>query len=245
MGSITPDLGLHVLDLYRKGLIETHPQSNSNAAVGSTNNSGSSARENDMQPQCELLINTGASNGPMLTVVKLHESLIQFKPSENYKMTSISFDKGILKLPHLIIDDSTESSLLNVMAFKHLHIGLEDVVTSYVCFMGELIESPADLQLLHSKKIIHMAVGSDQAAADLLNSLTKEVTHDPKGKIQEVREMVKKYSGKNWNRWLADLLHLHFETPWKTLAAVAAVLLLVLTVVQTLYAVLSYHHSSK
>ncbi|KAH7670292.1 hypothetical protein IHE45_10G016200 [Dioscorea alata] len=241
-----PDMGLHVLDLYRKGLIETHIQSNSNAAVASTNYSCSSAQENDKQPQqCELLINTEASNGPMLTAVKLHESLIQFKPSGSKKMTSISFDKGTLKLPCLIIDDATESALLNVMAFEHLHVGLEDVVSSYVCFMGELIESVADLQLLRSKKIIHMAVESDQAATNLLNSLSKEVTHDPKGHMETVRNKVKEYCRKKWRRWLANLLDLYFDTPWKTLSVIAAMVLLVLTFVQTFYSVFSYQHPSK
>ncbi|XP_039118364.1 UPF0481 protein At3g47200-like [Dioscorea cayenensis subsp. rotundata] len=248
----TPDqLGLHVLDLYRKGLIAT--QTDPSAAPAFTNNTSISiAQENRAQPpQSAANIYPVESDNdvPMLSAMKLHQSGVKFVKASNEinnkKITGITFEKGILKLPYFIIDDATESTLLNLMAFEHLHVGLQDEVTSYVCFMDELIDSADDVHLLRSKKIIHMAVGSDQAAADLLNSLTKEVTHDPKGKIQEVREMVKKYSGKNWNRWLADLLHLHFETPWKTLAAVAAVLLLVLTVVQTLYAVLSYHHSSK
>ncbi|KAH7663959.1 hypothetical protein IHE45_14G089900 [Dioscorea alata] len=222
MHNSTPDqLGLHVLDLYRKGLIDTQPQ------------------------QCELPINTRASNGPMLTAVKLHESLIQFELSESKKMTSISFDKGILKLPHLIIDDATEFALLNVMTFEHLHVGLEDVVSLYVCFMGKLIESVADLQLLRSKKIIHMAVESDQAATNLLNSLSKEVIHDPKDHMETVRNKVKKYSRKKWRRWLANLLDLYFDTPWKTLSVIAAVVLLVLTFVQAFYEVFSYHHPLK
>ncbi|KAH7663960.1 HP0062-like domain-containing protein [Dioscorea alata] len=237
MLNTTPDqLGLHVLDLYRKGLIGA--QTKPSAAATFINICISSAQENITQPP-------QSANVQMLNAMKLYQSHVRFVPSEEKKITCISFEKGILKLPYFIVDDATESTFLNLMAFEHLHVGLEDEVTSYVCFMDELIDSADDVQLLRSKKIIHTAVGSDQAAADLLNSLTKEVTHDPKGKIQEVREAVKKYSGKNLNRWLADLLHLYFETPWKTLAAVAAVLLLVLTIVQTLYAVLSYHHPSK
>ena len=181
----------------------------------------------------------------MLNAVKLRESHVQFEPSGNNKMTSISFDNGILKLPHLIIDDGTASALLNVMAFEHLHVGLEDVVTSYVCFMDELIDSADDLHLLRSKNIITMALGSNQAAADLLNSLTKEVTHEPKGPTEVVRQKVKNYSGRTLNRWLANLMDIYFDTPWKTLSVIAAVVLLVLTLVQTFYAVVGYHHPLK
>ncbi|KAM0947163.1 hypothetical protein DsansV1_C08g0083221 [Dioscorea sansibarensis] len=131
------------------------------------------------------------------------------------------------------------------LAVTRRHVGIKDVVTSYGCFMDELIDSATDLHLLGSKKIITMAIGSDKAAAELLNGLTKEVIHDPAGDIGAVRKKVKHYSTHKWNRWRANLMHLYLDTPWKTLGPIAAVVLLVFTIVQTFYLVFSYHHPLK
>nr|BAJ84999.1 predicted protein [Hordeum vulgare subsp. vulgare] len=53
---------------------------------------------------------------------------------------------------------------------------------------------------------------------------------------------VKEYCGRSWNRHRAVLAHDYFSNPWTSMSAAAAVLLLVLTVVQTVYTVLPYYH---
>lgn len=130
------------------------------------------------------------------------------------------------------------------MAFEHLHVSLQNEVTSYVCLLDELSDSADDVHLLSSNKIIRNAVGSDQAAANLLNSLTKEAIHDHTSTIPDIRKKVKFYSDGKWNKWLATLKQIYFDTPWKTLGVIAAVVLLLFTFVQTFYAVFGYHHPS-
>ncbi|KAH7663963.1 hypothetical protein IHE45_14G090300 [Dioscorea alata] len=175
------------------------------------------------------------------TARKLHESGVKFRTFDIGKIKDISFKSGTLKLPPLTIDDSTESTLLNLMAFEHLHVGVEKEVTSYVCFLDELSDSADDVHLLCSNKIINNAVGSDQAAADLLNSLTKEVIHDPTSTLADIRKTVKAYSDHKLNRWRANLMQIYFDTPWKTLGVIIAVVVLVFTFVQTFYTVFGYH----
>ncbi|XP_047095399.1 UPF0481 protein At3g47200-like [Lolium rigidum] len=53
---------------------------------------------------------------------------------------------------------------------------------------------------------------------------------------------VREYCGRSWNRHRAVLAHDYFSNPWTSMSAAAAVLLLVLTVVQTVYTVLPYYH---
>uniref|UniRef100_A0A453RNM7 Uncharacterized protein n=1 Tax=Aegilops tauschii subsp. strangulata TaxID=200361 RepID=A0A453RNM7_AEGTS len=53
---------------------------------------------------------------------------------------------------------------------------------------------------------------------------------------------VRGYCGRSWNRHRAVLAHDYFSNPWTSMSAAAAVLLLVLTVVQTVYTVLPYYH---
>ncbi|KQJ99175.1 hypothetical protein BRADI_3g41570v3 [Brachypodium distachyon] len=54
---------------------------------------------------------------------------------------------------------------------------------------------------------------------------------------------VREHCGRSWNRHRAVLAHDYFSNPWTSMSAAAAVLLLVLTVVQTVYTVLPYYDS--
>ncbi|KAH7663961.1 hypothetical protein IHE45_14G090100 [Dioscorea alata] len=240
----TSTLGLHILDLYRKGMIKTSiddssksPQNKNEELVLISNSRGKGTDLDDHINKTATI----KGDASMPTAMKLHESGVRFKKSSTNKINDICFDKGIFKLPHLIIDDSTESIFLNLMAFEHLHVGLDDEITSYVCFMDELSDSATDVHRLCSDDIIHNAVGSDQAAAEIINSLTKEVIHDPTRKFGEIRTKVKEYSERRFNKWLASLVHIYFQTPWTTIGLIAAVVLLILTFVQTFYAVVAYH----
>jgi hypothetical protein len=60
------------------------------------------------------------------------------------------------------------------------------------------------------------------------------------GLASEVRD----YCGRSWNRHRAVLVHDYLSNPWTSMSAAAAVLLLVLTVVQTVYTVLPYYNTN-
>ncbi|KAM0947168.1 hypothetical protein DsansV1_C08g0083271 [Dioscorea sansibarensis] len=228
-------LGLHVLDLYRKGMI--------------------SKRIPFPKLHISQKLSEAFLHAPRkLTAVELHEAGVHFEPSKGNKVNDINFDKGILNLPHFVIDGSTESTLLSLMAFEHLHADLEDIVTSNVCFFGELIHSASDVQLLVSKNIISLADVSEEDAAKILNRLTKEVAHDPTWQLTLIRVKVFRYRTRMRGRvnrllktrvkkWFSILMNLHFNNPWSTIAIIAAAVGLVLTFIQTYYAIISYKHA--
>ena len=84
-------------------------------------------------------------------------------------------------------------------------------------------------------------MGSDKAAAKLFNSLSKDVALLPNSNLDKVQRMVNVYCQKPWNMWRANLLHTYFRSPWALLSLAAAIFLLVVTVMQTVYTVLQYY----
>ncbi|CAL9131556.1 unnamed protein product [Musa acuminata var. zebrina] len=127
------------------------------------------------------------------SAVELHEAGIRFKTSESDSLLDIWFDNGVLSLPKLTVDDNTKYMFLNLMAFERLHVRAGNDVTSFVCFMDHIIDSAKDINLLHYKGIILNAVGSDEAAAELFNRLTKDVVLDPSSSLGKVQNDVKNY----------------------------------------------------
>ncbi|URD83332.1 Pentatricopeptide repeat-containing protein [Musa troglodytarum] len=188
----------------------------------------------------------GTENSPIVSIIRsaseLREAGIRFKKSTSDSLLDIQFNQGVLSLPNLTVDDNTEYMFLNLMAFECLNVGTGNEVTSYVVFMDSIIDSAKDVSLLQSKDIIQNAFGSDDAAAELFNRLSKDVVIHPQGIHGVVYRAVKEYFGKRRNRWLANLKHTHFSSPWSLLSLLAAILLLVLTVLQTIYTLLQFYH---
>jgi hypothetical protein len=99
----------------------------------------------------------------ILSAVELYEAGIRFKKSARDSLHDIRFRHGVLSMPAVSIDDSTEYMLLNMMAFEKLHVGAGNDVTAYVFFMDTIIHSAKDVALLSRWGIIQNTfVGTEE-----------------------------------------------------------------------------------
>ncbi|KAF3325511.1 hypothetical protein FCM35_KLT10582 [Carex littledalei] len=171
--------------------------------------------------------------------VDLRASGVHFRiRNESTSLMDINFDPktGRLYLPVLSVHDGTEHLLLNMVAYEQIHVGVGNEITSYAMFMDALIDTADD-----KKKIISNSLGSHKDVAELFNRLPKEAAHDPNDALNMVRYDLSEFHENKGNRWLANLRHQYLHNPWKVLSIVAALLVILLTFIQTLYSVLSFH----
>ncbi|KAH7860183.1 hypothetical protein Vadar_010275 [Vaccinium darrowii] len=217
---------VHLLDLYRKSLLWEDPRKKE-----------SSKQQIPWNGKCH------EGGGQIIrSAVELYEAGIRFKKSKSRSLIDISFEDGVLRLPHIVVDDTTESMFLNLIAFERFHVGAGNEVTSYIFFMDNIIDSPMDVNHLHVRGIIQNAMGSDKAVAKLFNSISKDVTLDPDSSLDVVYESVNKYCKKRYHKWRANLCHTYFRNPWAMLSVIAAVFLFALTTLQTFYTIYSTYH---
>ena len=144
---------------------------------------------------------------------------------------------GYLWLPPLVVDDSTRPKFLNLIAYE-MCLDLENNfgVTSYVSFLDSLIDEPNDVKMLRKARILHNFLGSDEEEAQLFNEIGTDLV--PNNEIySDVRSKIQKHYSNKWITWIAQFFHDHFSSPWTFIAFVGALLALVLTVIQTKYAV--------
>ncbi|KAH7844634.1 hypothetical protein Vadar_030116 [Vaccinium darrowii] len=170
---------------------------------------------------------------------------IHFEPSKTYQLTDIEFKptwtSGILKLPRIIIDDTTKAMLLNLAAFEACPDNTNDLgVTSYICFMDSIIDQEEDVKLLRSKGILMNYLGSDKQVADLFNDITTELAPSPHAYVQ-VKTCIENHHKSSWKPWIAEWHHTYFRSPWTGIAVAAAILAITLAVVQTLLAAYQTH----
>ncbi|MCL7027180.1 hypothetical protein MKW94_012510 [Papaver nudicaule] len=233
---------LHVLDLYRKSLLSNNlpkdsPSPVHNKAKGPATIFGHTTSTDQKNST------NGGSEDIIRSAMNLHESGIKFeKSTETCNLNDIWFKGHTLRLPVVVIDDTTESTLLNLMAFERFHVGTGNEITSYVCFMDNIIDSSDDVKILRSSGVLHNSIGSNKAVAKLFNDMTKDVTPDPESRLEKiVQKQLDEYCRSQWNEWRANLSHTYFKNPWALLSLLAAVLLLALTITQTFYAIYPYY----
>lgn len=170
---------------------------------------------------------------------ELSEAGIRFKESET-KM-SIDFRNGVLRIPMVWVYDGTEKTFLNLMAFERLHVSAGHDVTDYLIFMDRIISSERDVALLRSKGLVKIGLGSDREVAEMFNTISKGTVMSPFCSLLDVQREMNKHYRKPWNRWRATFEHTYLRNPFVFISLLAAVILVVGTVLQVVYAVVSYY----
>ncbi|WKA02806.1 hypothetical protein VitviT2T_020960 [Vitis vinifera] len=85
-------------------------------------------------------------------------------------------------------------------------------VTSYICFLYDLIDHADDVKELRSKHILHNLLGSDDDVAKIFNEISNDLVNPEAYK--DVKDCIQKHYDKRVNTWTAQALHNHFRSPW-------------------------------
>ena len=85
------------------------------------------------------------------SAMQLNEAGIQFKQNKSGSIKDITFKRGTLKFLKIVVDDTTKSMFLNLIAFERFYVGVGNEITSYIFFMDNLIDTAKDVSLLHSR----------------------------------------------------------------------------------------------
>jgi len=184
------------------------------------------------------------------SAVELDEAGISFQKSRTRKFGDVSFNRGVLRLPVMVLDETTEYMFHNLTAFERLNIEVGKEVTLFLLFICSIINSPQDVSILCQSGILINAYGSYEDLAKLFNSLPKEIPVDYRlgfgdmmSDIDFTRMMsdIDDFCKKPWNKWRANLIQTYFRNPWSIVSLVAAIFLFSLTIIQTIYTVNQFY----
>ncbi|PIN22676.1 hypothetical protein CDL12_04621 [Handroanthus impetiginosus] len=147
---------------------------------------------------------------------ELQQAGVKFcRAKGNCWFDAVFAENGVLTLPRLVVDDLTETFFWNLIAFEHCGI-------------------------------IKNELGESKAVAELFNNLYKEVvTETDEFYFAEVCDNLNAYSSDSfhefkakWFRWRRIAKRDYFGTPWSVISLLAASVLLILTVIQTVWSIL-------
>ncbi|KAG8658472.1 hypothetical protein MANES_03G150600v8 [Manihot esculenta] len=171
---------------------------------------------------------------------ELKDAGIKFKSAvERNNLFDINFVNSTIKIPKIRIGDKTECLLRNLIVYEQLTSSTSPkYFTDYMRFMDCLIDSAKDVELLCCQGIIDNWKGDDESIAILFNKLGEHVFCE-RALYADIVNNVNEHCKKRSNLWMAKLRHDYFQSPWSFISVLAAIMLLLLSLTQTVYSVLS------
>ncbi|CAN6681936.1 unnamed protein product [Malus baccata var. baccata] len=172
-------------------------------------------------------------------VTELHQAGVKFKEGKDSRLIDIKFSSGILgicgilEIPKLRVDDTTDLTLRNLLAFEQCHHRGKDYLANYVFLMKRLVKTQDDVQLLVEKGIIDNWLVDTQKVSTLLRDLGTGMIVD-NNHYETLLEELTNHREKHWPKWMVILKQNYFNSPWSTISVAAAVFLLILTLLQTM-----------
>ncbi|XP_027165556.1 UPF0481 protein At3g47200-like [Coffea eugenioides] len=166
---------------------------------------------------------------------------VEFVDSGKGPWLEITWDNGVVKIPRFMVHVDTERLLRNLIRYEQHytrhHKGTREHINDYAIFMGSLINSARDVEVLRHTKIIINKLNDDQAVSTMFRRVSGGIYPGKGFCYAGVFNEVEKYAKSPWHIWWTKLRRTYFNTPWSPISFVAAVVALILTFLQTLYAI--------
>lgn len=166
----------------------------------------------------------------------LKESGIKFKMGDGDGFLDIKFRDGVIEIPPLKVEETTNPLFLNLVAFEQCYRHCNSYFAGYTYFMDCLIDTAKDAQILSQNGIIDRWLDSNEDVANLFNKLGREViVYDYDFYLLSVCNEINQYHRTHWNVWRATLRRNYLNNPWAIISVTAAGVLLLLTFIQTFF----------
>ncbi|KAK4580917.1 hypothetical protein RGQ29_024537 [Quercus rubra] len=119
---------------------------------------------------------------------------------------------GFLRLPPIIVDDSTRPKFFNLIAYEMCPDFNNDYgVFSYISFLDSLIDEANDVKELRKAGILYC----DEEVTQLFNEIGTDLVPNM---YSDVRSRIQKYYKNKVKTWISQAIHNHFSSPWTILA---------------------------
>ncbi|XP_037451486.1 putative UPF0481 protein At3g02645 [Triticum dicoccoides] len=168
------------------------------------------------------------------SVAQLAACGVRFMPAPE-GMAGIGFDAATatLTLPVLHLDSNTEVILRNLVAYETVAVRGPLVLARYTELMNGIIDTPKDVKILRECGIIFNAMKSDKEAADMWNGMCRAVRPSKVPLLDGVIRDVNAHRNRRAAVKARRFLKRYVFRSWRLLTLLAAVVLLLMTALQT------------
>ncbi|KAL5766655.1 hypothetical protein ACOSP7_017272 [Xanthoceras sorbifolium] len=173
------------------------------------------------------------------SITELHQAGIKFKVDSAKHLLDIRFNNGTLEISKLTIGVVTKRLFRNLQIFERLHCDT-NYVNEYVSFLNGLVNTPKDAEILIQNGIIENRIWDSEGVSTLFQQLSEDAIVRYRGCYYSgIVKDLKSYCKSPWHKWRANLKQNYFNTPWASISVIAAVIIIILTSVQTVCSIIA------
>ncbi|KAG5034235.1 hypothetical protein AAZX31_04G066800 [Glycine max] len=175
------------------------------------------------------------------SAAELSEAGVRFKANTTSKccLLDLKFSGGVLEIPQLKVQDWTELIFRNMVALEQCHYPYHSFVTDYVAVLDFLVNTSRDVDVLVRKGVLVNWLGDSDSVADMFNGLWKNVTHiNFSSHYSELCQKLNAFCRNPCHKLKSTLRRDYCKTPWQIAVSIAGIVLLVLSLVQSVCSVL-------
>ncbi|XP_028802546.1 UPF0481 protein At3g47200-like [Neltuma alba] len=154
--------------------------------------------------------------------------------TSNYFL-DVKFSSPVLEIPQIYVGDMTEILFPNLMALEKCHYPFQPYFCDYIFILDILIKTNKDVEVLAHEKIINNWHGDANEVATLFDGFGKNIIQ-PNLNVEylNMSKGLNEFYKDPWHKRKETLRRDYWNTPWQTLASIAAIILLILTITQTI-----------
>jgi len=169
------------------------------------------------------------------SVTKLSGAGIRFESCKSKCYLNLSFSRQVLKIPRFTVDDGTELLFRNMVALEQFHYPDDAYITEYALVLQYLVNTAKDVDILVRAGVMKNLLGDSDSAAERTkrlcrNIVLKDFSSDYVSLWQDLDTSYKSRRLKLKSTLRRD----YCKSPWQTAATIAAIVVLLLSFVQTI-----------
>ncbi|KAK7410274.1 hypothetical protein VNO78_00932 [Psophocarpus tetragonolobus] len=171
------------------------------------------------------------------SATELSEAGVKFKVKTKNSncLFNFTFSRGVLEMPQLLVEDRTEVVFRNIMVLEQFHYPEESYITDYAFVLDFLINTSKDVDILVQKGVLVNYLGDSDSVANMFNSLCKNILHvNFCSHYFDLCTDLDDFHRNPCNKLKSTLRRDYCQSPWQTAASIAAIILLILSFIQTL-----------
>ena len=164
---------------------------------------------------------------------------IKFKIGTSESILDIKFhkDEGVLEIPPLFIEETTEPLFRNLISLEQCLPNCEGVITSYAILLANLISTTKDMEILCKSEVIYKWLNIEDATKFFnqlyYDAFVKEIYY------LKLTTEVNEYCRRRWHKYRRVLIHDYFKHPWALISLIGAAILLINSFLQTLFTIIN------
>ncbi|KAL6658962.1 hypothetical protein ACP70R_003002 [Stipagrostis hirtigluma subsp. patula] len=159
---------------------------------------------------------------------------VRFAPAPE-GIAGISFDAATatLSLPVITLDGNTEVVLRNLVAYEAVAVRGPLVLARYTELMNGIVDTAKDIKILRQSGVVVNQMKSDKEAADMWNGMCRATRLSKVPRLDGVIREVNAHRSRTVAARAQKLLSKYVFRSWRILTLLAAVVLLLMTAMQT------------